>query len=82
MTRGMALPLRQERLADRSRLDVLEERAASVHESPSQRLMLALELSDLSRDHWVKLLNESIGGTEVSERLAEARLRATRNSDR
>lgn len=33
-------------------------------------------------DHWVKLLDESIGGTDVSERLAEARRRAAKNSDR
>ena len=33
-------------------------------------------------DHWVKLLDESIGGTDVSERLAEARRRAARRSDR
>jgi hypothetical protein len=29
-------------------------------------------------DHWVKLLDESIGGSDVSERLAEARRRATK----
>ena len=50
MARGMILPLRRERLAERSRLDELEERAASRRESPSERLTLALELSDLSRD--------------------------------
>lgn len=50
MARGMILPLRRERMAERSRLDVLEERAAILRESPSERLMLALELSDLSRD--------------------------------
>lgn len=33
-------------------------------------------------DYWVKLLDESIGGTDVSERLAEARRRAARSSDR
>jgi hypothetical protein len=31
-------------------------------------------------DHWAKLLDESMGGTDVSERLAEARLRAAKNS--
>ena len=30
-------------------------------------------------DHWVKLLDESIGGMDVSERLAEARRRAAKN---
>ena len=50
MAGGMILPLRRERMAERSRLDELEERAASRRESPSERLTLALELSDLSRD--------------------------------
>jgi hypothetical protein len=50
MSHGITLPLRRERLAERSRLDSIEERAASSDESPSGRLMLALELSDLSRE--------------------------------
>jgi hypothetical protein len=45
----MTLPIRRERMAERTRLDSFEERAASLHESPSERLALALELSDLSR---------------------------------
>ena len=50
MTRGMVLPLRREQMAERSRLDESEEHTASLRESPSERLMLAIELSDLSRD--------------------------------
>jgi len=46
----MTLPLRREHMAERSRRDVAEERAASLNESPSERLLLALELSDLTRD--------------------------------
>ncbi len=30
-------------------------------------------------EHWVKLLDESIGGTDVSERLAEAQRKAARS---
>jgi hypothetical protein len=44
------LPLRRERMAERSQLDALDERTASLRESPSERLMLALELSDLTRE--------------------------------
>ena len=50
MARGMALPLRRERMAERSRIDELEERATNLRETPSERLMLALELADLTRD--------------------------------
>lgn len=49
MTRGITLPLRRERMAERSRLDAIEERAANLRETPAERLMLALELSDLTR---------------------------------
>jgi hypothetical protein len=44
------LPLRRERLAERSRRDQLEEAALARLESPSERLALALELSELTRD--------------------------------
>ena len=37
-------------MAERSRLDAIEERAASLRETPAERSMLALELSDLTRD--------------------------------
>jgi hypothetical protein len=46
----MILPLRVDRLAARTELDELDELAQARAESPEQRLELALELADLSRE--------------------------------
>jgi hypothetical protein len=42
--------MRVDRLAERSRRDELDEAEAATAESPSDRLALVLELSDLTRD--------------------------------
>jgi hypothetical protein len=44
------LPVRREALKERSELDELDELRAARAESPAQRLQLALELSELTRE--------------------------------
>jgi len=46
----MLLPFRRESLRERSELDELSELSEAREESPSERLELAFELSDLTRD--------------------------------
>ncbi len=49
MAKGIALPMRIDRLAERSLRDQSDEEQAARAESPADRLLLALELSDLTR---------------------------------
>jgi hypothetical protein len=50
MSNGIQLPMRAESLRERSRRDEREEHAMAREESPSDKLSLSLELSDLVRD--------------------------------
>ena len=51
----MILPLRRDRLKERSEIDVLEELKAAREESPAERLELAIELSELTRTYLAPL---------------------------
>ena len=46
----MILPVRREPLKERSELDELDELREARAESPAERLQLALELSELTRE--------------------------------
>jgi hypothetical protein len=43
-------PVRRKALRERERLDTADERALALEESPEERLLLCLELSDFARD--------------------------------
>ena len=58
----MILPLRRDVLQERGRLDEADEDAAFARSTPSQRLELSVELSDVTRS-----LAESVGSAWVSE---------------
>ena len=58
----MILPLRRDALRERDRLDEADEDAAFARSTPSQRLELSVELSDVTRS-----LAESVGSAWVSE---------------
>ena len=56
------LPLRRDALKERGRLDEADEDAAFARSTPSQRLELSVEISDVTRS-----LAESVESTWVSE---------------
>ena len=58
----MILPLRRDALKERGRLDEADEDAAFARSTPSQRLELSVELSDMTRS-----LAESVESAWVSE---------------
>lgn len=58
----MILPLRRDALQERGRLDEADEDAAFARSTPSQRLELSVEISDLTRS-----LAESVGSAWVEE---------------
>jgi hypothetical protein len=58
----MIPPVRREALRQREALDEADERMAHERESPSERLALTIELSDLTR-----ALAEAVGAPWVSE---------------
>ncbi|HZF47527.1 MAG TPA: hypothetical protein VE093_02695 [Polyangiaceae bacterium] len=58
----MILPLRRDALRERDRLDEADEDAAFARSTPSQRLELSVELSDVMRS-----LAESVGSAWVSD---------------